>query len=153
MSDIRERLLRLEAEDKFLFHGSPLLFKELAPQQPVNFDRKTGEMRQDGDPCVAATHIAEIAIFRAIVNSRNFPGKSYGSSFRVTPKGNSELTVTRKVWKRLEGKMGYVYILPRNEFSKHSRMEWRSEHEVRPLEIIAVSAKDLPKNIKVKWWL
>jgi len=150
---MRERLLALETDGKFLFHGSPFLVEELIPKQPTIFNRKTRKEKRHGDPCVAATNFAEIAIFRAIINPRNFPDKGYGSSFRVTPEGNICLTVTRKVWQQLEGKTGYVYVLPLNGFSKFSRMEWRSGSEVKPLEIIPVSAEDLSKDIQIKYWI
>lgn len=155
MDNARERLLALETEGKFLFHGSPLLLEELTPRQPVNFDRKTGDMKNDGNPCVAATHLAEIAIFRALTHMTQFSGGGCGSSFGLTPEGDIRLELTRKAWKQVKGKTGYVYVLPRNEFSRHSpsSMEWRSAHKMRPLEVIMVSAEDLPKNIKVKRWL
>ena len=154
MGNARERLLALEVEGKFLFHGSPLLLEELTPRQPVNFDRKTGEMRKDGNPCVAATHFAEIAIFRALTHMTQFSGRGCGSSFGLTPKGNIRLELTRKAWKQVRGKTGYVHVLSCNEFSRFSHSEWRSERKVRPLEVITVSAEDLPKNIiKVKRWL
>ena len=150
MSNARERLLVLEAEGKFLFHGSPLLVKELIPRQPVNFDKETGEEEKDGDPCVAATHFVEIAIFRAITHRTQFSGRGCATSFGLTPEGNVRLEITRNAWKQLKGKTGYVYIFSRNEFSRHSRMEWRSEHKMKPLEVIAVSTEDLSKNIQVK---
>ena len=152
MSDTRERLLALETDGRFLFHGSPILVEKLIPKQPTNFDKKTGKEERHGDPCVAATNFAEIAIFRAIINPRNFPDKGYGSSFGMTSKENVRLTVKRRVWQQRKGKMGYVYVFSLNGFSRFSRMEWRSECEVKPLEVITVSVEDLPKNIKVKWW-
>jgi hypothetical protein len=151
MGNARERLLTLEAEGRFLFHGSPLLLEELIPKQLVNFDRKTGKKSKDGNPAVAATPFASIAIFRAIVNPRNFPfGRGYGSSFGITPEGNIRLEVTRKTWEHLRGKTGYVYVLSRQGFSPFRSWDWRSESKVVPLEVIAISAEDLPKNIQVK---
>jgi len=155
VSNARERLLILETEGKFLFHGSPLLLKELIPKQLVNFDRKTGEKSKDGNPAVAATQFVDIAIFRAIVNPRNFPfGKGYGSSFGMTPEGNIRLEITQKTWEHLQGKMGYVYVLPRQGFSPFRSWDWRSEREVVPLEVITVSAEDLPtEKIQVRDWI
>ncbi len=153
MVSAKERLLAFEMDGSFLFHGSPFLVKELIPKQPTDFNKKTGKVEKDGNPCVAATPVAEIAIFRAITHRANFSGKGYASSFGTRPGGYLHFAVTRKLWKQLDGKIGYVYVLSRSGCLRFSPIELRFEQKVRPLEVIAVSAEDLPNNIKVKWWL
>lgn len=150
MSKSKDRLLILETEGKFLFHGSPLLSKELHLKQPVNYEKITGKEIQDGNPCVAATPFAKIAIFRALTHQSQFFGqKGCGSSFGLTTEGNIRLVITRKAWKQLKEKTGYVYVLDRKQFSIRSAWDWRSENKVTPLEIVTVTAKDLPKEIRI----
>ena len=146
MISARERLLALETKG-FLFHGSPVLLERLSPRQPMIFNKQAGKSERHGNPCVATTSFAEIAIFRAIVNWQNFPIKNFSSSFGVGSEGK-RFAATREILNQLEGKTGYVYVFSQNGFSEFSSMEWRSECEMKPLEIIAVSAKDLPENIR-----
>ena len=150
MSKVKDRLLELEAEGKFLFHGSPILLEELDLKQPVNYEKRTGKEVLDGNLCVAATQFSKIAVFRALTHQSQFFGqKGCGSSFGLTLEGNIRLALTKKAWKQLEGKTGYVYVLDRTEFSIRSAWEWRSEHKVTPLEVIIVLVEDLAENIKI----
>ena len=145
----KEKLLALQAESRYVFHGSPVLLEELTPRQPTITNMETGKQEGHGDPCVAATPLAEIAIFRAIVNPVNFPFRGYGSSFGVGPDGNPRFSVTEKVLRNLAGKIGYVYVFERQGFSQFSEMEYRSAKAVKPIMAVAVSAEDLPENIEV----
>lgn len=148
MSNARELLKAFELQGEFLFHGSPLMLKQLIPVQPFNESRITGRRFKDGKPCVVATHIADIAIFRAITHLSQFPaGEGYGSSFGVTSNGAIRLEVMPKTAEAIVSKKGYVYVLTRGEFQKRrrSKMEWRTPSVIVPLHIIPVSFEDFPK--------
>lgn len=144
ISYAKKRLLKFERDGKFLFHGSPFLVEELILKQPFNSNKK------DGNPCVSATELAEVAIFRAITHEANFSGGGCDSSFGYIPGGRIYFTVTRELLEQLNGKMGYVYVLPWKECFRVSPIELRFEQNIRPIEVITVSAEDLPNDIKVR---
>jgi hypothetical protein len=150
----RKKLLALEAKGQFLFHGSPFDLEKLTPTQSYNWDRKTGEKYEDGKPAVAATDIADIAIFRALTHKFQFLSNNQwcGTSFGLTPKGEVRLEATPGAWEELEkGKTGYVYVILRKGFANNDKgWDWRSRKEVKPIEVIKITSKDLDlQNIKV----
>lgn len=149
----KEKLLALEAQNRYLFHGSPFFLQELIPQKPVNFDRKTGKKIDDGDPCISATHRVEIAIFRALTHRSQLSGRGCGSSFGMTPDGEIRLELTKdalNLIRQLRQVVGYIYVLPRENFSKHSQYEWRTYQRLRPLEVIEVSPEDINwENVRI----
>jgi len=141
---IRERLSSLEKEGKFVFHGSAREIEILEPRQPYI---EKGE--KHGNPCVATTPFADIAIFRAIVNEDNFSHKDYSSSFGFDSDKGIELCASQDILDDLGDKKGFVYVLDKSLFEKFSGMEWRSEGPVKPIEVIAVTAEDLSPNIQL----
>jgi hypothetical protein len=52
-----------------------------------------------------------------------------------------------------KGKTGYVYVLPKSQFAPmhgdNGEFEWRAESNQKPVQIIAVTERDLPKNIEI----
>ncbi len=75
----REKLLSLEKEGKYVFHGSPDIIKTLEPRQAYNQNKETGVMEKDGEPAVFATPYADVAIFRALINAKGISGESTSS--------------------------------------------------------------------------
>jgi hypothetical protein len=145
----RERLLILEKEGKFVFHGSPDNIDTLEPRQPFIFDIKSKIKEKHGEPCVVATPRADIAIFRAIVNPKNFPEKEYASSFSINKDDTLRLCATKQVLENIKDKRGFVYVLDKSLFKKFSGMEWRSEQIIKPNGVILVTAEDLFPNIQL----
>jgi len=145
----REKLLSLEKEGKFVFHGSPDSIEILEPKQPLIFNKQSKAREKHGEPCVAATPYADIAIFRAVVNPRNFPEKGYASSFGVNKDNTARLCATKQVLENIKDKKGFVYVLDKSSFEKFSDMEWRSEQIIKPNEVILITADDLPSNIQL----
>lgn len=146
---VRKRLLKLQKEG-FLFHGSPYKVSVLKPNQPVNFDIKKGKNILHGKLSVAATPYADIAIFRAVVNKKNFPlqNKGYASQFGLDKDTKKlYLATTSRVLDSMSKQKGYVYIFSKNQFSKHSLWEWRSPEKVKPLKVVRVGVSDLNKSI------
>lgn len=144
----RDKLLSLEKEGKFVFHGSPDEIETLEPRQPLIYNVQKKEKEKHGNPCVAATPYADIAIFRAIVNSKNFSHGGYASFLKVDKEGVMKLATTKQVLEEIEDKKGFVYVLDKSVFDKFSNMEWRSESPIKPEDVIVVTAEDLPPNIQ-----
>lgn len=147
--NLREKLISLEKEGKFVFHGSSEIINILEPRQPYIFNKKTKKREKHGELCVVATPYADIAIFRAIVNKKNFPESGYASSFKINKNGLPELAATEQILKNVVDKKGFVYVLDKSLFSRFSNMEWRTGKEIKPNEIILVIAKDLPSDIQL----
>ena len=144
---VREKLLSLEKEGKFVFHGSAAKLDYLEPQQAFNFDIQAKKNEKHGEPCVAATPFADIAIFRAIINKKNFPDE-FTSRFSFDD-GIVKFFATKEILDNLNDKKGKVYILDKHLFEKFSGMEFRSDKKVKPIQIVTVGAEDLPQNIVI----
>lgn len=142
----KEKLLSLEKENKFVFHGSPDTIKVLEPMQGKNDDPKSNKMESE-KPAVFATPYAEISIFRALINSKNVKGKSK-SSFGIKGK-QKHFSATKNLLEEAKKKIGKVYVLDKHKFKNFDGMQCRSEEPVTPVEIVEVTIKDLPKGIKV----
>lgn len=149
VSNTREKLLSLEKEGKFVFHGSPDKIKELKPRQPLIYNIHNKKQEKHGNLCVAATPYVDIAIFRAIVNSKNFSKDDYASSFGINKNDTIRLATTKSVLEKIQDKKGFVHIISRELFDKFSGMEWRSEKTIKPEEIVSVTAEDLPPDIQL----
>ncbi len=157
----KERLLQLENEGGYVFHGSPEGdLKVLSPRQGKHVPdlNKPTESILDGKPAVSATPYAELAIFRAIINRKNV---SFGhtSGFGTSEDGEKHFSVSSKeVLEVVKEKKGFVYVFDKKEFEPYNRdgvtnnksMEWRSYAASTPIEIIEVSSNDLPPKNKIK---
>jgi len=138
-----DELRRLEKTGEYLFHGSPDKdIQILEPRQAYTWIN--GEKTEDGDPGVAATPYLDIAIFRSLIQA--------GSQFSVDGDELS-FSATKEAQEIAKNKVGYVYVLPRNFFKPKNgyplAMDWRCEKNVKPINIVEVQYKDLPKNIKL----
>lgn len=135
----------LERTGNYVFHGSPSAnIHELEIRQP--YDWTGGVQKQDGAPCVAATRFADIAIFRALVFDDT-------TGFGQNDDGTLHYEATAKALKSSEGRTGFIYVLPRSEFTpRHGddrEMEWRSEARQKAIRVVEVTNRDLPKNITI----
>lgn len=157
----KEKLLKLEKENKYVFHGSPVENIDLLePRQARHYPDLSNHPEEyilDGDPAVSATPYAEIAIFRALINSKNIH-TNHRSGFDVMGgKPNFRLS-SKEIIKELEGKKGFVYVFDRSNFKPYRRdgeavpesMEWRSYKEVKPLEVVEVWRNDFPSEDRVE---
>lgn len=153
ISPAKARLRTLEAESKYLFHGSGSKIDTLEPRQAYNDPRNPDEEKiADDKPAVFASPIADIAIFMAVINGNNAPaGARSGVSFHSG--GSYEFRVTTKTMDQIgDDAAGYVYVFDRGEFIPRSpeEEEWLSYKTVVPVEVVKVSKKDLPEKIAVK---
>ncbi len=151
----KTELKKLEESGEFVFHGSALKLDALEPRQAYTLSKTEKKMVKDGEPAVAATPYADIAIFRAIINAENMPGKHW-SNFGASIKNGVvllEFGATKDTFERAMGKKGYVYVLYRKDFlpkgGHQKEMDWRCGIKVKPVNAIAVTSDDLPENIKI----
>lgn len=143
-----EKLKEYEKQG-YLFHGSPNKIELLEPKQAFS-SYGSDTLVKHGEPSVSATPFVELAIFRSIINDKNAPD-DHDSSFGYNSDIGLLFSVSEKTLNQAKGKKGFVHILPLEGFKKFSNtiMEWRSEKEVKPIDIIKVSFEDLPKNIEI----
>jgi len=147
----KEKLMELEKEGIYVFHGSPYLLQELEPRQARTFDKEEDEMVDDGEPGVAASPFAEIAIFRAIITRdlkdkdkkhySGFGGGGSGERDKVTYR------TTPEIFKKTKETSGYVYVFKKEDFVERSGIEWKSSNRVEPVKIFKVYFEDLPKDV------
>lgn len=143
----REKLLAMEAEGKYVFHGSLESVEELEPRQAENSNKETGEQEKDGEPAVFATPHADTAIFRALVNGRDVDGES-SSRFGMGDDG-LHFSATQNLLDAARTKRGKVYVLDRKQFQKFEGTQCRSFEKVMPIEVVEVDFNDLPPEIKL----
>ena len=163
MSSNKERILELEKTGKYVFHGSANgEIKELEPRQSTHvtdLSKPTESSINDGDPAVAATPYAQIAIYRAIVNSNNIhfkhtSGFGFSSPTNIYYRVDSEKTLQEI----FNNKVGYVYIFNKADFKPYNRdrdpsedeMEWRCYKPIKPVEVIKVTSNDLPPKNQIE---
>ena len=146
----KEKLLALEKEGIYVFHGSPELLEELEPRQPKTYDYNLKQIVNDGKLAVAATPFVEIAIFRAIINRKVEVEKGRCWSRFSSDDGKLEFETTPEVIELAKKVKGYVYVFKKEDFERYNSMEWRSAHKVKPVLIFEVNFEDLPTDIKLK---
>ena len=145
----KERLLDLEREGKYLFHGSGFKLDTLEPRQAHNHPTSDKKI-PDGEPAVFASELANVAIFMAVISKPNTPS-GFRSGFSGRGDGSVEYRVTKETMDQIKNAKGYVHVFDRNNFQRRGdSSEWISTKPVQPIEIIEVSEKDLPNNIEVK---
>lgn len=142
----REKLLSLEKEGKYVFHGSPDNIAILEPLQAYNRSKKTGNMEKDGEPAVFATPYADVAIFRALINAKGVKGEST-SRFGIDG-DKLHFSATKNILEEAKTKVGKVYVLDKQKFQDFEGMQYRSSETNEPIEEIEVTIDDLPQNIE-----
>lgn len=155
LSEAKKLLLGLEKSGQFVFHGSSRELGFLEPRQPYSLDEKTGKLEKDGGLAVCATPYAEIAIFASIVNSEN-TSQGHRSSYGVEKNEQTgqpiiDCRASEKTMEQINEKelVGFVYVFKKEDFYERDSMEWRSEKEITPIQIVAVGKKDLPEKIGI----
>jgi hypothetical protein len=148
-----EALRALEKEGKYVFHGSSVVITELEPRQPMNLgpDR---QMVEHGKPCVAASQMLDIAIFRAVVNNKikNEKGlhwSSFGYS-REDDDTSLNFKTMPEVLEKAKESVGYVHVFLKDDFEKFDGIEYRAYQKMKPLRIFKVGFQDLPANIDLE---
>src|SRR3989344_5426026 len=150
MSESKQKLLELEKSRLYLFHGSSESdIKELEPRQGYTIPKGKEKLIKDGEPAIAATPYADIAIFRAIVRK----GKSGFSASTKSAGISISFNADKKGLDIAKNNIGYVYVLNKDGFVSMSgddrHMEWRKATPTKPLFIYKVTYEDLPQKIKI----
>ena len=150
----REKLLELESEGKWVFHGSenPDL-DHLEPRQGFNY--RNGIQEPDGEPAVFTSNRADYAILMALINKHNCP-KGYASSAGTVDNETGEIVLKLKARKDAveqltDDSCGYVYIFDKDLFvpREDRRVEFVSNVSVTSANKIKVTKKDLPPYIEI----
>ncbi|MBD3251397.1 hypothetical protein GF380_03000 [Candidatus Uhrbacteria bacterium] len=119
-----------------------MLTKHL-PKQP--YDYTSGSKKEHGEPCVATTPYANIAIFRSLVYTDR-------SSFGSYEDGRLEFKASKQALEDAKSHTGYIYVLRKEGFAPYGpeekTMEWRSPNAMKPEKVIKVTPDDLPPNIQ-----
>lgn len=150
----REKLKNLEAEGKYVFHGSENSNIDLfEPRQAYNY--KTGTKEPDGEPAVFASSEADYAIVMSLINKKNCPNgfhSSLGTSLNEKGEEYLCIRISKKAIEQLdENSIGYVYFFDKNNFvqSGKRKVEYKSMSEVPSIDVVAVTKADLPPNIEI----
>jgi len=145
----RKRLLELEKEGKYVFHGSPNLVEILEPRQAYTSDDKSGKDIKDGkSPAVFASPYADAAIYRALSRRENVTGDSE-NAFGMKDDGTIYFTASQKLIDAAKSKIGKVYVLDKAGFSEPLGTDVKTENPVKPILVIDVTVDDLPDYIKI----
>ncbi|MFZ2975200.1 MAG: hypothetical protein WA055_01045 [Candidatus Moraniibacteriota bacterium] len=141
----REKLLALEKEGTYVFHGSPNIIEILEPRQAAGHNEETDEWEEDGTPAVFASPYADCAIFRALIYGEDLDNEMGINGDQLHFIADKELIA------RAKGKVGKVYVLDKSKFEPNSfrGMDCRSEEKIVPLDVVEVTIKDLPENIEI----
>ncbi len=143
----RKKLLELEKDGKYVFHGSADVIQILEPRQAYNINQKTGADEKDGNPAVFATPNADVAIFRALISGRDLSENSE-SKFGMDEQG-PHFSATQNLLDNARSKIAKVYVLDRSKFTNFEGSQCRSEESMTPVQVIEVTGEDLPNNIGV----
>jgi len=141
---MKKHIVEIAKSKDFVYHGSPFLIEKLEPRQAKTRDKKTGEMVNDGKPAVVATNDLNIAIFRALT------AKLRGSTaFSISDdtKDPKRFMMSKEAKKEYPKSKGYVYVLGKKYFKKHTSLEWRAYKEITPLKRLEVNPKDFTEKI------
>jgi len=142
----REILLNLEAENKYVFHGSENPNLEiLEPRQAYTVVE--GEKENDDEPGVHASRFVDIAILMALINIENCK-EGFESGFRYEDK--VILSVDKKALDQLnKSSLGYVYVFEKNDFKPRGMSQSISYESVKPIRVIEVRKEDLSSDLEV----
>ncbi len=143
----RELLMNLEAEGKYVFHGSENAhIQVLEPRQA--FTLEEGVEVEDDKPAVHATPFADIAILMALINMKNCP-EGFESGFEFTDK--IELRVDKQgIDQLVDSAKGYVYVLSKDDFAQRGPSQVISFKTVKPIQVIEVKKEDLSPDIIIE---
>lgn len=150
----REKLKNLEAENKYVFHGSENPdINEMEPRQGYNHD-DDGTKKEDGEPAVFASDRVDYAIFMSLINKKNCP-KGYKSSVESIRNKDGEvqlkLKTTREAIDQLsEDSEGYVYVFDKSKFQqREQKTEFISTVPISHIDKVRVTSGDLPPGIEI----
>lgn len=138
------RLIEMENEDRFVFHGSGLRLERLEPRQAYTVI--DGMQTPDGVPAIFASNLVDYAIFMAIINEQTCPlGHSSGCSYNDE---QLSFSASKATLDQLNDEaQGFVHVFDRALFNLRGGSEWMCLVEIQPSEIIEVKRADFRHQI------
>jgi len=145
----REILKNLEAEGKYVFHGSENPdISALEPRQAYTVVE--GQKVEDEKPAVHASPLSDVAILMSLINLKNCP-HGFDSGFHSNQEGKLVMHATQEALDQLDSdSRGYVYVFKKEDFVPRGRTQAISYQEVKPVQIIEVTKEDLSEEIEVR---
>jgi hypothetical protein len=138
------RLIELEKQDQYLFHGSGLRLAKLEPRQA--FTTVDDKSVPDGEPGVHASQMLDYAIFMAVINRENCPaGLRSSCSYED---GKLVFGATAETLEQIsDDSSGYVHVFSRSDFIQRNHTEWVSHKPVEPIEVLEVTRRDFKPEV------
>ena len=142
MADGLEQLLKYQ---DVLFHGSPCAsIKTLEPRPAKDLD-KTNTFNTD--LAVFASSNVCFSIIFGLVDSNKLKNEcGFGWSVGSMHDENNQVNVISEIPKQakefVENAIGYVYVLPKDNFKESSSFQHKSKLPVTPLERIEIKLQD-----------
>ncbi len=139
----KEKILELERQGIFLFHGSPEKLESLEPRQAYTW--KNNIKTEDDKPAVFTSKYSDIAIFMALINKENIKEtfrSGYGSL-----NGKIEFRLSKETKDKLLNLKGYLYVFDKKDFEQRNSAEFISYRIVKPIKIVEIDETFLPKDI------
>jgi hypothetical protein len=145
MSDALKKL-QSHAEQKRLFHGSPVSGLKLLEPRPATDTDKTNTF--NNDTAVFASGDFTMSIIFGVVDIGRLPRNRDCTSWSIN--GRSEGGITRIVarmpaqWRpHIEvAPAGCVYVFSRETFLETDGLQWKSKVAVAPVDCVAVTVHD-----------
>jgi hypothetical protein len=139
------RLIELEKEDRYVFHGSGLRLEQLEPRQAYTF--VDGVSVPDDSPAIFASHCIDYAIFMALINRQTCP---LGHSSRCLHEdGQLVFGASRQTLDQLnDSTKGFVHVFDRKDFKLRGESEWMCLEQIAPVEIIEIRFADFRPTIQ-----
>ncbi len=140
-------LHELERSGEYVFHGSPDgEIAEFEPRQMTT--RVDGNDLEDGIG-IATTPRADLAIFHALTKGRGEGDTGFGTK----DDGSIQMKASQAVLDATKGHTAYVYVFLKSAFAPRygddQEMERRSEFNQKPVQVVAVTDRDLPTGINI----
>ncbi len=140
MESVREKLLGLEKQGTYLFHGSGEVVETFEPRQAHTY--RDGVHIPDGLPAVFASPILDCAIFRALFSKANFPHGSH-SAWSWDQSGAIIFKATKKSIAELRDDMqGHIYVFDRAGFTKKNMTDWMCHDPIASVMAFTVTRAD-----------
>jgi len=138
------KLLKLEKQKSYVFHGSINKIDILEPRQAFN------NWEADWKPAVFATEIIDIAIFRSLINRHRWDIIGTSESKFWIRDWKTYFSLTKNLLEQAKDKIWYIHVLDRKDFSHFEKIECKSYNSITPIEIITVTVDDLPDYTLLK---
>lgn len=145
--------------DGYVFHGSPSGTLESIEPRPARDADERNKFKND--LAVFATPSPSASVIFACMHLENVPPEARNESWSVGPKENGESGVEARIprkWKPyIEDNMGFVYVLPSEQFygEEPSGHDWqvKTSKSVKPVDVVPAKFSDFEKLGGIIIWV